>query len=457
MNRFFKNRATALIALVFLAGCGLSAEEEQLLLDRTDGLYGYSERWKDIDSYMIKQALPKLDEKATLDTYIKFGLLNNLGLRAEFDTWRSAMYAIPEARSLPDPSLSFTSLLIPIETRTGAQLFQLGLSQIFPWFGKYELKGEIAAKRAEALWWKVQAKRLAVVKEIKKAYHDYAYHAKAVTITDKNLKLLQNVEKIVQNEVQAGKDQSHLLRIQIEIGKIENDLKTFTNIRLSLSARLSSTLNQKNENLLPWPKTKAAKKVEIKSKIMKGLLHINNPNLLVLFEKINMKIKNSDLAQKKGYPDVKLGAKGFSTEKSKMAVKDSGKDPFAVGLSFNLPIDREKYDAIEKGAQAELRAVYAEWGQLKNDLDAKLEMLLFKLDDSFRQTSLYKDTLIPRARQSYEVSLVSYRAGKISILDLIDSERSLLKFELSYWKANSAYEKSLADLEAICGGSLNEK
>ena len=84
-------------------------------------------------------------------------------------------------------------------------------------------------------------------------------------------------------------------------------------------------------------------------------------------------------------------------------------------------------------------------------------MALFKLDDSFRQISLYKDTLLPRARQSYEVSLVSYRAGKISILDLIDSERSLLKFELSYWKANSAYEKSLADLEAICGGAINEK
>jgi cobalt-zinc-cadmium efflux system outer membrane protein len=447
-----------LLALLLLVGCGLSDDEEKLITDRRDGLYGASERWKDLDAYLIKKALPKLDEKSDLKTYIKFGLLNNLGLRADFDRWRSAMYAIPEARSLPDPKLSFTSLLVPIETRTGAQLFQLGLSQMFPWFGKYRLRGEIAAKRAEALWYQIQLKRLEVVREIKVAYHEYAYFSQAIKITDENLKLLKQVEKLVQNEIQAGKDQSHLLRVQIEIGKVENQFETFKNIRSSLSARLSSALNQKKENLLPWPQNVEAKEAEINKDTLKKLFAKNNPSLLAMVEKIAMKIKSSDLAGKQGYPDVNVGVKNFGTEKSKMMnVKDSGEDPLALGVTLVLPIDREKYKAIEDKAQADLQSTYADWGQLKNNLEAKLEHSIFKLDDSARQISLYRDTLIPRARQSYEVSLTSYKAGKISVLDLIDSERSLLKFELSYWRANSNYEQSLADLEAICGGKINEK
>lgn len=240
-----------LLSLIFLTACGLTDQEELLIQNRERELYGRNERWQDIDLYLIKQALPRLNDNSNLDIYIKFGLLNNLGLRAEFDRWRSAMYAIPEARSLPDPKLSFTSLLIPIETRTGAQLFQLGLSQMFPWFGKYRLRGEMAAIKAEALWWNVQAKRLDVLREIKKAYFEYAYFAHAIKITEANLKLLKQIEKVVQNQVQAGKDQIHLLRVQIEIGEVENQLKAFKNVRPSISARLSSALNRKKEELLP--------------------------------------------------------------------------------------------------------------------------------------------------------------------------------------------------------------
>lgn len=444
--------------LLFLVSCGLSTEEEKLIDDRTQGLYGPSERWKNIDDYLIKKPLPVLGDSAILDTYITFGVLNNLGLRADFDRWRSAMYAIPEARSLPDPKFSFTSLLIPIETRTGAQLFQLGLSQMFPWFGKYRLRGEMAAKQAEVLWWQVASKRLEVIREIKMAYYEYAYYSQAVKITESNLKLLKHLEIIVQNQIQGGKDQSHLLRVQIEIGKVENELTTFKSIQPTLSARLSSAINHKKESLLPWPKTAEAKKMKIDKNRFKKLLDNNNPSLLMMVEKISIKIKNSDLAKKQGYPDVTVGLKNFNTEKSKstMPVKDSGKDPLAIGATLVLPIDRKKYKAIESKAQADLQSVYADWGQLKNNLDAKLEQFIFKLDDSARKISLYKDTLIPRARQSYDVSLVSYKSGNISVLDLIDSERSLLKFELNYWRANSNYEQSLADLESICGGTIYE-
>ena len=40
------------------------------------------------------------------------------------------------------------------------------------------------------------------------------------------------------------------------------------------------------------------------------------------------------------------------------------------------------------------------------------------------------------------------------MLDVIDAERTLLAFEKSYWRAVSNFSKSIAALEALCGGSL---
>ena len=42
----------------------------------------------------------------------------------------------------------------------------------------------------------------------------------------------------------------------------------------------------------------------------------------------------------------------------------------------------------------------------------------------------------------------------ISLLDVIDSERALLQFEKSYWRACANYLQSEAQLDVLCGGEL---
>ena len=89
-----------------------------------------------------------------------------------------------------------------------------------------------------------------------------------------------------------------------------------------------------------------------------------------------------------------------------------------------------------------------------NTLDADLQLAYFKLDDGARQIALFRDTLLPRARQAFTVTETAYRGGTASLLEVIDSQRILLAFENSYWRGASNYGQSLADLEAICGGEI---
>jgi outer membrane protein TolC len=62
----------------------------------------------------------------------------------------------------------------------------LSATQQIPFPGKLKLRGEIADREAEALWWDYEAKRRAVVAEVKTAYYDYFASHKAIEITRKS-------------------------------------------------------------------------------------------------------------------------------------------------------------------------------------------------------------------------------------------------------------------------------
>ena len=87
-------------------------------------------------------------------------------------------------------------------------------------------------------------------------------------------------------------------------------------------------------------------------------------------------------------------------------------------------------------------------------LRSEIEMEAYHLRDAARQIALYRDTLLPRARQALEVTEAAYRGGTMGLLDVIDSQRVLLQFEKSYWRACADYLQAEARLAALFGGEL---
>ncbi len=67
---------------------------------------------------------------------------------------------------------------------------------------------------------------------------------------------------------------------------------------------------------------------------------------------------------------------------------------------------------------------------------------------------LYANILIPKAQQSVTVTQTAYSAEEAGFLDLIDTERVLLNFQNSYYRAVSNYGQALALIEAKVGQSV---
>lgn len=418
---------------------------------------GESSDWQARDGARAPSAA-RVREAADLDVYLRYGLHHNAELRASYLRWRAALERIPQVTSLPDPVVSFAQFVEEVQTRTGPQRRRYGIAQSFPWFGKLELRGSVASRAAEELWQSVESTRLDVARSIAVAYFDYGYLAQALRITRENLELLQQLDSVVQRRISAGSaGQEDLLRLQVEVGKLENQLASFDKVRPALSARLASAMNWTEDSVLPLPELRepafdaldALRASDLFARA-EGL----NPTLRRLRESVQKHESARELAELARWPDATLGVDYFETGSARTATRGSGDDPVALRLMFNLPIWGKKYTAAEREAELQLEATKSSLADSRVRLRADIEHAAFQLGDAARQVALYRESLLPRATESLAVTRSSYRAGRASLLDVIDSERARLQFEIAFWRACRDQFQAKARLEALVGGEV---
>lgn len=454
MNEQNQTSCLASVALLTLLGCAATADPEAAR-ERERRLYGPPASAREDDPQGPTPPAAALPEDAELADYLAFGLRNSADLRAAFEDWRAAAERIELASTLPDPKLSFAELLEEIQTRTGPQERRFGISQAFPWPGKLGQAARVAERRAEASWQRVRVVELEVVAAIEVAYHEYAFLGRELRITQGLLELLQGLEPVVQSRVAAGRGQADILRLQVEIGRLEDDLASLRRRRPVLSARLADAMNLSREagDTLPLPELEepVTHVVDVAQSYRQALA--NSPGLRELEERLEASREAEALASYRRKPSFSLGVDYIQTDDAVGgAVSGSGDDPLILGLSMTLPIWTGSYAAAERERRHARRATQERLDSMRSSLRAGVESEAFRIDDATRKLTLYRSSLIPRASEGLDLTLASYRAGESSILDLIDAERALLEFELAFWRACREYHQGAARLRALTAG-----
>ena len=400
---------------------------------------------------------PDLQADASLEDMLVFAALNNPALEAAFNRWKAALEQVPQVQALPDPRFTYKYFIEEVETRVGAQRQSFTIAQMFPWLGKLALRGDAAAAAAQAQRRRYEAARLKLFYKVKQAYYEYYYIGKAVRVTQDNMKLLKHIEAVARTRYTVGAvGHSDVIRAQVELGKLDDRLRSLEEFRRPIVARLNAALNRATAAPLDWPEKIPEERLAIEAEQLHAMLAETNPDLKAMDFEISRRKINIDLAKKNYFPDVTLGATYIDTAGRIGATKpkDDGQDPVIVSASVNLPIWREKLSAGVRQARRLYWSALRERKQKANSLDAELKMVVYKFQDAQRKVNLYRDTLLPKARESLKVTEASFRAGKASFIDLIDSQRVLLEFELAYERGLADKAQGLAELEMIVGRDL---
>jgi outer membrane protein TolC len=197
--------------------------------------------------------------------------------------------------------------------------------------------------------------------------------------------------------------------------------------------------------------------VSVDDETFLAALSERNPELLALQEEIERERINAEIARKDGYPDFTVGlAYTIIGERNDVSLEENGDDAVLGTLSVNIPIWREKYDAGVREAMARRLAAAGRRGEAANRLASELQEALFEHEDARRRIALYRDTLIPKATESLQASLSSFEQGQSDYLDLVDTQRTLLEFQLAIERSLVDRATSAARIERIVGVPLTE-
>jgi len=391
-----------------------------------------------------------------LQDYLRYAALNNAGLKAAFEEWKSALQQVPQVKVLPDPQFTYGYFIEEVETRASPQAQRFQLMQVFPWFGTIEARTDAAAAVAKAAQKRYDAAKLKLFYEVKDAFYEYAYLARAVEIARENLELIKHFEEVARTKyMAAAATHPDVILAQVELAKLEYQLKALEELRKPIVTRLNAVLNRQSFDMLPWPEKEKFQVMTLDRQQMIEILRSNNPDLAALDFEVETAKHRIELAKKRFYPDIGVGVEWMTN----MAMMDSGisgseKDDVILMFGLNLPIWRKSYKAAELQAKTDLNKTLHQKKDAENTFIARAAGTLYDFEDSIRKIKLYGDALVPKAQELLGASETAYKAGTIDFLSLINAQQKLLEFQLDYERAVTDNQQRLAELEMLAGAQL---
>jgi outer membrane protein TolC len=392
-----------------------------------------------------------------LSELIKEASERNPAIIAAREKWQSAQEIIEARRALPDPQLNYTYYVEPIETRVGPQRHILGAKQKFPFYGKRNLRAEVASKEAEALEATYEAVRQEVIRRVKRNFYEFFYISAIIDITKNEQEVLRRFEHIARTKYATGKgSQQSILKVQVEISQLADKLLALSKQKQTAKAMLNALLDRPADHPLGKPVQPKFRKFFFFKQDLFRMAKENRPELKAGIALIEKSDRAYDLAKKEYYPDLTVGANYFQIDEGPLPFPDNGQDAFNVMVSINIPLWRSKLSSQVRSASQMIKVQKNQYENTLNQALFEVEDYDFKIRTARETFDLYKNVLIPQADQSLKSAEVGYVTGVVDFLDLLDAERILLQIQFGYWKAYTDYLKRIADMERAVGMELPE-
>ncbi|HEY5975152.1 MAG TPA: TolC family protein [Geobacteraceae bacterium] len=392
-----------------------------------------------------------------LPALVSSALANNPELKSSQARWQMFANKAKQASALEDPMFMFKlqNMLArePLVFDKDPQSAKaIGISQQIPFWGKRALKEEVARYEAESNRWSIEERRLELTRMVKETYYQLYGVDKSLEIVEKNLRILSDFLTIAESKYSVGQGvQQDIYKAGLEKSKMLDMQITLKQQRKSLEANLNY--------LLYRPETTAVGRIPdfdlpeqaLSPQQLKETAYEKRPQVKSLISLANKGNASRQLAQKEYYPDFNLSFEYMFREAS---MNDPGYNMFTVGVTFNLPLQRERRQAMVAEASSETNMSLEELNALKSSISYSINDLLAQLERRRKLVELYKGGIIPQAEQSLESAVISYRVNKVDFLTLLDGRMNLFNFERELYESQAEYMMKLAQLEAVVGTEL---
>ena len=380
-------------------------------------------------------------------------LANNPAIKEAENRWRAAQERVRQANAWDDPRIAGDSRVRRyVDVPPNAFMDQsLAVEQLIPITGKNLVRGRAAAAEALSIFEEVRRAELDVIARARTSFFRLANAYEQLEINSKNLVSLRQIADISRSKYETGVESAaNVLVAETDYSKL---LETRRDLERSLSdaeSQLNTLMNRDAFAPIGAPVAASINEANLSLGGLRAITLAQRPEVNMARAKIDNEKSKLQLARRAWIPDPALMVKGQRYNDTSQAVSE-----LDAGVSFTVPwVNPGKYSAGVREARASVAAAEQGFDREQKEALRLLRDQLEKIETTHHHVDLFRDKLVPQARQAFEATRLSYESGKATFLDWISAQRNVRDIEATGREHLADYQVAIAELEAVIGAEL---
>ena len=285
-------------------------------------------------------------------------------------------------------------------------------------------------------------------RNLRQAFYGLLAASERSRLADEVVGLAERVKSVAQTRFDEGAaPRLEVLQADVGLARAQADADFARSARTSALADLNAVLNQ--------PPGQA---VSVAGDLSEGPAIPDFIRAMALADASNVGVLSADReAAVEGRRLELLKAERIPTPTFTFGLPINAPDEFSVGKSIGITMTVPLFNR----SQGEIAESQATIDQVRARRDAAHRMVesavfaaLARIDAQRRQLDAYRTRVIPAAVELATLAEESYKAGRDTVLALLDAQRSLRDVRRDYLQALLDYQAALADLEEVIGGPI---
>jgi len=389
----------------------------------------------------------------TLDGAVAVVLENNPTIKTARAKWEAARQRIPQAAAWEDPKLSVNSLLgrFVDVSRNGFMDQAVTVEQMIPLSGKNRSKERIAAAEAVASFEDFRRQQLDVISKAKASYFRLANLYVLLDLNAQDEVALSQTLDASKAKFEVGtQSQADYLTAEVERQKILEARRDLEEKLSDEQTKLKVLMNRDAFSPLGRPVVNEAMPQDLSQERLRRLTRENRPEIRQAQSMMISASAKVELAKREWIPDPSISLQAQHYNAGRQGISEIN-----GGVSINLPwFNGKKYRAGEREAQNDFLAAQKTLEGAQTDALGMLRDQLQKIETLHHHMELYRDRLLPSARQTVSSYQADYETDKATLIQVLSSENNLRQLETMYNQDQTDYRVAIAELESLVGADL---
>jgi|GEM_PF-5781299 len=393
-----------------------------------------------------------------LQSAVQMALEKNPAIAAQASKVTAEHAAISSQYSLEDPMFGFDyeQNLSRLQIEQGPmKMWSLSQNILFP--AKYFQMGSLQKIRTQQAETELSQEKLMVRQKAISAYYRTFNQARILSLLKANLESARKTARTAELKHSTGQvPQQDEMKAHVEETRINGELLLAEEDYQAALSDLQAILGDSETSSPPTlpikeitvPRLTVAVS-EIPSLAQKHARSIQNARL-----QLEEAQSRKTLAGLNYLPDFRLNYKKVLGNSSMFPAMANA---YALGIEMSIPLwFAFKQSSEYSSAKASFTQAEHQFVRASLEIVSKARSLAAKAKNHQTLLEIDQTSLIPQARATLNSSEAAYRAGKISLLELLDSQRALYETQMAYYRTLTEYTDVVSELESLTGVSVSQ-